>query len=225
MKDKELFKKCMQAAILECLDPAIDQHNTLKSFIVHEATYERLLNLCFTSSIPNTYMEAEVLEGLFSTLLSEMYCSNDKCKKTVLEATGFYKKDRIHPYVGFHGSRKIGVNVGDKKFGIDIHKKINPFGSKTTADISNPLAWALTGVALLAGSWYIYRKILKKNKGDKVKAAEGAISATKKAMSKSKMAKNPKKFESDGKGVIAKWKARLKKHKAVEVKEKKSKKK
>ena len=71
--DKSDLRWAMQAALLEQTHVLHENRETVKDYVLQEATYEQLLNLCFNPYSSNeVYMESEDLEWVAQDVIYEM---------------------------------------------------------------------------------------------------------------------------------------------------------
>jgi hypothetical protein len=71
--DRDDLRWAMQAALLEQTSVLHENRETVKDYVLQEATYEQLLNLCFNPYSSNdVYMEAQDLEWVAKDVIYEM---------------------------------------------------------------------------------------------------------------------------------------------------------
>lgn len=208
MLDKKDIKWVCQAALLESIQNRTNK-SELKDYILNEATYEQLLNLCFTAHDPNLYLEAHVLEeAAIYTIIFE--ATEDKDKKKGMTAG---KAAGIGAGIGgLTAAAAIAKNIGpNKKFNrshyktlrkkydvssSEARKKIIKIDKNDQMDKVKGTA-GLIAVGALAG-YGLYRAMRKKGTTQS-KAAQAAATKAKTPEEKAKWQAKAKQAAAKGK--------------------------
>jgi hypothetical protein len=198
--DREDLRWAMQASLLEQTKVLQESSKeNMKSYILNEATYEQMLNLCFNPyPSDEVYMESEELEVVAKSVIYEMTIDDSEVLQESLETING-KYNLLESIVQEVSGEQWGSAAGKKTLGrggkAKIHaqryaekakEKLKDAGEKIKGmDNKKKAGLAAAGVAAAAGAYYIYRKMRKAGK-DKKQAAQAAAAAAKSPEEKAK---------------------------------------
>jgi len=179
--DRTDLKWAMQAAILEQAR-LVTESKQVSQFILKEATYEQMLNLCFNSKHKTSYQDAEVLENVAISCILEAAGHGEPSVKTtkdkyeLLESI-LYEISREEIAANFPSSDISGAADRIKQM------KLPPVDPSKTLGRANLKKWgkrgAIAGGVLAAGAalYYLYKKLRGSGKSPEEAAAQVAQQA------------------------------------------------
>jgi len=164
--DRSDLKWAMQAALIE-QSRLVTESRQVSNYILQEATYEQMLNLCFNPKHKTSYRDAEVLENVAISCILEAAGHGEPSVKTTKD-----KYELLESVLHEADDAKVGALKTAKKW---IGQKAWSTNKRRNATVgAGILAASAAGAATL---YYLYRKLRKAGKDQSEAAAEVAKQA------------------------------------------------